>query len=75
MGEAAVDDVLATAVGDVPKGKETRTELIHGLLRLYADQDVNGYYDSALLKNYSTPYYLYILRCALAWVLSRLLCL
>ncbi len=41
--------------------KETRIKLIHGLLRLHVDQGVDGYYDSALLKNYSTRYYLFIL--------------
>lgn len=53
--------VNVVAVIGLLKGKETRTRLIHGLLRLYADQGVDGYYDSALLKNYGTRYYLFIL--------------
>ena len=53
--------VNAVVVVGLLKGKETRTKLIRGLLRLYADQGVDSYYDSALLKNYSTRYHLFIL--------------
>ena len=38
------------------KGKETRTEPINGLLKMYKDQGVGGYYDSSLLTNYATRY-------------------
>jgi hypothetical protein len=43
------------------KGRETRSRLIGGLLKLYADQHVDGYYDPALLKNYNARYSLFIL--------------
>jgi type IV secretory pathway component VirB8 len=43
------------------KGKETRTKLISGLIRMYEDQDVAKYYDSSLLHNYNTRYNLFIL--------------
>jgi len=43
------------------KGKDTRAKLLGGLLRLYADQQVDGYYDPALLKNYGVRYHLFIL--------------
>jgi hypothetical protein len=33
---------------------------VFGLLKLYADQQVDGYYDPALLKSYGTRYYLFI---------------
>ena len=43
------------------KGKETRTEPINGLLKMYKDQGVGGYYDSSLLTNYATRYNLFLL--------------
>jgi len=43
------------------KGKQTRLKLIDGLLKMYRDQGVDGYYDTSLLTNYSTRYNLFIL--------------
>jgi hypothetical protein len=43
------------------KGKQTRSKLIGGLLKMYKDQNVEGYYDASLLINYNTRYNLFIL--------------
>jgi len=43
------------------KGKQTRAKLIGGLIRMYEDQNVSGYYDKSLLVNYNTRYNLFIL--------------
>jgi hypothetical protein len=43
------------------KGKQTRSKLLSGLIRMYKDQGVDGYYDSSLLTNYNTRYNLFIL--------------
>jgi len=43
------------------KGKQTRIKLISGLLKMYKDQGVEGYYDASLLSNYSTRYNLFLL--------------
>ncbi len=43
------------------KGRQTRTKLINGLLRMYKDQGVEGYYDASLLSNYNTRYNLFML--------------
>ncbi len=43
------------------RGKQTRVKLIHGLLKMYKDQGVEGYYDVSLLRNYNTRYNLFIL--------------
>ena len=53
--------VNVVAVLGLLKGKETRSRLIGGLLRLYADQHVDGYYDPVLLRNYNARYSLFIL--------------
>jgi len=42
------------------KGKQTRYKLINGLLKMYKDQNVDGYYDSTLLLNYNIRYNLFI---------------
>ena len=43
------------------KGKQTRSKLLGGLIKMYKDQGVDGYYDSSLLTNYNTRYNLFIL--------------
>ena len=53
--------VNIVAVLGLLKGKETRAKLLGGLLKLYADQHVDGYYDPALLQHYGTRYHLFIL--------------
>ena len=43
------------------KGKQTRTKLVDGLMRMYKDQEVDKYYDESLLSNYSIRYNLFIM--------------
>jgi hypothetical protein len=43
------------------KGKQTRIKLINGLLKMYKDQGVEGYYDADLLSNYNVRYNLFLL--------------
>lgn len=43
------------------KGRQTRTKLVDGLLRMYKDQDVAKYYDESLLRNYNIRYNLFIM--------------
>ena len=43
------------------KGKQTRIKLINGLLKMYKDQDVEGYYDESLLTQYTTRYNLFLI--------------
>lgn len=43
------------------KGKQTRMKLLNGLLKMYKDQGVEGYYDPSLLSNYSVRYNLFLL--------------
>ena len=43
------------------RGKQTRQKLIEGLLRMYRDQGVDGYYDESLLGNYEMRYNLFMM--------------
>ncbi len=43
------------------KGRQSRIKLITGLLKMYKDQGVEGYYDPSLLSNYNTRYNLFLL--------------
>ena len=43
------------------KGRQTRVKLVNGLMKMYKDQGVEGYYDASLLSNYNTRYNLFIL--------------
>jgi len=53
--------VNLVAVFGLIKGKQTRAKLINGLLKMYKDQGVEGYYDESLLSNYNTRYNLFML--------------
>ncbi len=43
------------------KGRQTRTTLLNGILKMYKDQGVEGYYDPSLLGDYRTRYNLFLL--------------
>lgn len=43
------------------RGRQTRTKLLNGLLKMYKDQGVEGYYDASLLSDYKTRYNLFML--------------
>ena len=43
------------------RGRQTRTKLLNGPLKMYKDQGVEGYYDSSLLNEYKTRYTLFML--------------
>ncbi|MEN8154834.1 MAG: hypothetical protein ABFR75_12515 [Acidobacteriota bacterium] len=42
-------------------GKSTRKKLLEGLINMYSDNDVDKYYDSSLLGNYSKRYFFFSL--------------
>jgi len=43
------------------RGRQTRTKLTNGLLKMYKDNNCEGYYDVSLLDNYKTRYNLFML--------------
>ena len=43
------------------RGRQMRRKLLGGLLKMYKDQEVEGYYDSSLLSDYTTRYNLFML--------------
>ena len=43
------------------RGRQTRTKLLNGLLKMYKDQGVEGYYDPSLLGDYRVRYNLFML--------------
>lgn len=52
------------------KGKQTRTKLTSGLIKMYQDQNVDKYYDSSLLGNYNTRYNLFMMVVVLTGIIS-----
>ena len=52
------------------KGKQTRTKLLNGLIKMYEDQNVDKYYDSSLLGNYNTRYNLFMMVVVLTGLIS-----
>ncbi len=52
--------VNAAALIGLSKGKQTRVRLLQGLVRMYQDQGVDGYYDVALLGSYQTRYNIFM---------------
>jgi len=53
--------VNLVAIQGLLKGKQTRNILLSGLMKMYKDQGVEGYYNPSLLGNYNTRYNLFIL--------------
>ena len=43
------------------RGRQMRKKLLNGLLKMYKDQGVEGYYDPSLLGDYRTRYNLFML--------------
>jgi len=43
------------------RGRQMRRKLLGGLLKMYKDQKVEGYYDPSLLSDYTTRYNLFML--------------
>ncbi|MFC2063037.1 hypothetical protein ACFLS8_03755 [Chloroflexota bacterium] len=43
------------------RGRQMRKKLLNGLLKMYKDQGVEGYYDPSLLGDYGTRYNLFML--------------
>ncbi len=43
------------------RGRQMRKKLLGGLLKMYKDQGVEGYYDASLLSDYKTRYNLFML--------------
>ena len=43
------------------RGRQMRGKLLDGLLKMYKDQGVEGYYDSSLFSDYKTRYNLFML--------------
>lgn len=62
--------VNVVAIFGLLKGKQSRFKLTNGLLKMYKDQNVDGYYDSSLIGNYSTRYNLFILVVVISGIIS-----
>jgi len=43
------------------RGRQTRTKILTGLIRMYKDHGVDSYYDASLLGDYKTRYNLFML--------------
>ena len=59
VGLAAAVNIVAEA--GLLKGRQNRYRLLSGLLKMYKDQGVEGYYDSSLLQNYNLRYVMFML--------------
>ena len=56
---AAVLAINFLAIRALMSGKDTRTKLLSGLMKMYKDNAVDGYYDASLLGAYSHRYRLF----------------
>jgi uncharacterized membrane protein len=53
--------VNLVAIIGLLKGRQTHHKLVSGLLKIYQDNGVDGYYDPTLLGAYKTRYLLFII--------------
>lgn len=51
--------VNGIALAGLYVGRRTRSRLLAGLVKMYADNHVDKYYDSSLISNYETRYLLF----------------
>jgi hypothetical protein len=51
---------LVVEVGLI-RGRQMRKKLLEGLLKMYKDQGVEGYYDPTLLSDYKTRYNMFMI--------------
>jgi hypothetical protein len=51
--------VNAIAIASLSVGRQTRGKLLAGLITMYADNQVDKYYDRSLISNYGTRYKLF----------------
>ncbi len=54
------------------KGRQARSQLVDGLVRMYRDNGVAGYYDERLLNSYRTRYLLFLLVVAATGIVAVL---
>ena len=52
------------------RGRHMRRKLLGGLLKMYKDQGVEGYYNPSLLSDYSTRYNLFMLAVLLTGLIA-----
>jgi uncharacterized membrane protein len=62
--------VNLVVISGMLRGKQTRVKLLNGLIKMYKDQGVEGYYDPSLLGNYSTRYNLFIFTVVFLGIIS-----
>jgi len=51
--------VNTIAINGLMVGRKTRERLLNGLVSMYVDNQIDKYYDSTLIRNYSTRYKLF----------------
>ncbi len=51
--------VNTVVIFGLSKGKQTRFKLLTGLLKMYKDKEIDGYYDGSILNSYNTRYMLF----------------
>lgn len=64
--------VNIVAVFGLLKGRQARSQLVDGLVRMYRDNGVAGYYDERLLNSYRTRYLLFLLVVAATGIVAVL---
>jgi len=62
--------LVVNLVAIVGLSKQTRSKLLNGLLKMYEDQGVKGYYDPSLMSNYNVRYNLFILTVVFTGLIS-----
>ncbi len=52
------------------RGRQMRKKLLDGLMKMYKDQGVEGYYDPSLISDYKTRYNLFMLTVLVTGVIA-----
>lgn len=55
------------------RGRQMRKKLLDGLLKMYKDQGVEGYYDPSLIGDYKTRYNLFMLTVLVTGIIAMII--
>ena len=64
--------VNMVAITGLSRGKQTRFKLLTGLLKMYKDKEIEGYYDGSILENYNARYMLFTIAVVSTGILALL---
>ncbi len=65
--------VNMVVITGLSRGKQTRFKLLSGLIKIYKDKEIDGYYDGSILDSYNTRYTLFTIAVVSTGIIALLI--